>query len=67
MIIIKCDRCGEEKVVKNLTPFFGADPEQPTEIPKYSIMKTGDGFQTISLCKDCEAAFERWLKQGAEE
>lgn len=67
MIIIRCDRCGEEKVVKNLAPIFGADPEHPPEIPKYSIMKTGEGFQTISLCKECEAAFERWLKQEATE
>ena len=61
MYIIKCDRCGKEKTLKNLVPFFKSDPQEPEEMPKYSIMKIGEEIQTITLCKECEAEFEYWL------
>lgn len=33
MYIIKCDRCGKEKTLKNLVPFFKPDPQEPEEMP----------------------------------
>lgn len=61
MYIIKCDRCGKEKTLKNLVPFFKSDPQESVEMPKYSIMKMGEEIQTITLCKECEAEFDFWL------
>ena len=67
MYIIKCDRCGKEKVLKNLIPTYSLNPEKPTVIPKYSIMKMVAEMQTITLCEECEAEFEHWLNRGVEE
>ena len=62
MYIIKCDRCGKEKEIKSFLPIFKPDTEDTTEIPKYSIMKTGEEISTITLCKECEAEFDFWIR-----
>ena len=54
MYIIKCDRCGKEKTLKNLVPFYKPEMPAPAETLTYRIVKMGEEIQTITLCKDCE-------------
>lgn len=61
MYIVKCDRCGKEKTLKNLVPFYKSEMPAPVETPTYSIVKMGEEIQTITLCKDCEKEFDSWL------
>lgn len=62
MYIVKCDRCGKEKALKSLVPFYKLDLQEPAEMPKYSIMKMDEEVQTITLCKECEAEFDFWVR-----
>lgn len=61
MYIIKCDRCGKEKTLNNLVPFYKLETQEPAETPIYSIVKMGKEIQTITLCEDCEKEFDSWL------
>ena len=49
MYIVKCDRCGKEKTLKNLVPFYTPEMQEPAETPMYSIVKMGKEIQTITL------------------
>lgn len=61
MYILKCDRCGKEKEIGSLLPMF----EKNIDAPKYMISVMGEnGIKTITLCSDCEKAFEGFLKNG---
>ena len=62
MYIMKCDRCGKEQPIKTMLAFFGGE-EDPRAALKYSITLRQDGsVQEITLCQDCEAALEKWIK-----
>lgn len=64
MYIVKCDRCGKEKTVKNILPVFGDD--KPEHVPKYVISSFGeDGANTIYLCEKCEEEFTEFLAEKA--
>ena len=65
MYIIKCDRCGNERTVRNPMPIFGS--EKPDYVPKYTISVFDDGMRMINLCAECEKKFESWLEKGREE
>lgn len=65
MFIIKCDRCGKEKIVNNLFPkypVFGFHEEINKDVPAYTISTIEDNeMKFIHLCKDCEEEFDRFL------
>lgn len=65
MFIIKCDRCGKEKIVNNLFlkyPMFGSHEETNKDVPTYTISTIEDNeMKFIHLCKDCEEEFEKFL------
>lgn len=59
MIIVKCDRCGKEDVIKNPGfPFNIFPKEEDTAPSRYMIM---DGARQVNLCVDCEEAFSEFL------
>lgn len=61
MFIVRCDRCGKENEMQNIYPVYGENKQGC--VPKYSIMEFGnDGVRTITLCSDCENAFDMWIK-----
>ena len=67
MYIMKCDRCGKEQPIKTMLAFFGGE-EDPRAALKYSItLRQDDGVREITLCQDCEAALEKWLKDYTRE
>lgn len=59
MIIVKCDRCGEEKQVSGLFPFpTGKD----SGLGRFTISDNQSEYcKLINLCEECENSFERWL------
>ena len=62
MYIMKCDRCGKEQPIKTLIAFFSGEND-PRAALKYSVTRREDGgVQEITLCPECEAALEKWIK-----
>ena len=59
MYIVKCDRCGNEDVVKD---FFRPWNMADCKPPKYSIiMATKDGTVPLNLCEGCTKDFDDFL------
>lgn len=68
MFIIKCDRCGKEKVVNNMLPMFDKNENQQDSKTHYIISSIKDGkSRCIILCDECENDFEKFLNVDSIE